>query len=523
MNIISTLYYFLTIFLVFFTNDLYAKKLDIRPNIIFIMTDDHTKQAMSAYGGSLMKTPNLDRIANEGMRFDKSFVTNAICSPSRAVALTGKYSHVNGVKDNRDVFDGKQQTFPKMLQSAGYQTSMIGKWHLKSKPTGFDIWKILPGQGAYYNPEFITDEGTVKHHGYVTELITDFAIKTIEQRDKSKPFAMMYFHKAPHRNWMPDIEDLGKFNHTEFPLPETFFDDYRTRSAAVKDQDMRVEDMYSSFDMKLHVDEETNSGGNPDWDALSEWNTIYNGMTKSQRQAWDNAYESDNNQFKVAKLTGVELAIWKYQRYIRDYLLTVKSVDDNVGRMLNYLDESGLSDNTIIVYTSDQGFYLGEHGWFDKRFMYEESFGMPLAIRYPNMIKAGLVSDDLVMNLDLAPTLLDLAGVEIPKDMQGLSLKGIMQSDGLGPKVTAGEWRDSIYYHYYEYPHGWHSVNRHRGVRTDRYKLIHYYDIKAWELYDLDADPKELNNIYDDKSHQDTILLLKSELRNLMTLYGDNS
>jgi arylsulfatase A-like enzyme len=511
------------IFWMIFSNNLYAKKIDDRPNIIFIMTDDHTKQAMSAYGGTLMKTPNLDRISNEGIRFDKSFVTNAICSPSRAVALTGKYSHINGVKDNRDIFDGEQQTFPKILQSAGYETSMIGKWHLKSKPTGFDIWKILPGQGAYYNPEFITEEGTVKYHGYVTELITDFAIETLDQRDKSKPFAMMYFHKAPHRNWMPNIKDLGTFNTIEFPLPKTFFDDYRTRSDAVKQQDMRIENMYSSFDMKLHVDKETYSGGNPDWDALSEWNTIYNGMSKGQRIAWDNAYEKDNNKFKADKLAGVELAIWKYQRYIRDYLLTVKSVDDNVGRMLDYLDKSGLSDNTIIVYTSDQGFYLGEHGWFDKRFMYEESFGMPLVVRYPNMIKPGLVSYDLVMNLDLAPTLLDLAGVKIPNDMQGRSLKGIMEADNEKLKVQLGEWRDSVYYHYYEYPHGWHSVNRHRGIRTERYKLIHYYDIKAWELYDLETDPDELNNIFQEKSHEDIVVSLKSKLKHLMKLYADDS
>ena len=521
MRNIQCRYYFPILLLLVFSSNIFATSFQSRPNIIFIMTDDHTKQAMSAYGSNLIETPNLDRIANEGIRFDKSFVTNAICSPSRAVALTGKYSHINGVKDNRDIFDGKQQTLQQLLQSAGYQTSMIGKWHLKSKPTGFDIWNILPGQGAYYNPDFITEQGTVKHHGYVTELITDFAIETITQRDKSKPFAMMYFHKAPHRNWMPDIEDLGAFNDIDFPLPDTFFDDYHGRSAAAKNQDMRVEDMYSSFDMKLHVEEETNTGGNANWDALSEWNTVYSGMTKGQRLAWDNAYESDNKKFKDAKLTGVELAIWKYQRYIRDYLLTVKSVDDNVGRLLKYLDKSGLSNNTIIVYTSDQGFYLGEHGWFDKRFMYEESFGMPLAIRYPKMIKAGLVSDDLVMNLDLAPTLLDLAGVKIPKDMQGLSLKGIMQNGRLEDKQTTGEWRDSVYYHYYEFPHGWHSVNRHRGVRTDRYKLIHYYDINEWELYDLDLDPKELNNIYADKKQRSTVLLLKNELSSLRALYGD--
>ncbi len=489
------------------------------PNIVFIMTDDHTKQAMSAYGSKLINTPNIDRIANEGIRFDRSFVTNSICAPSRAVSLTGKYSSVNGLRDNRDRFDGSQQTFPKLLQKAGYQTIMIGKWHLKSEPTGFDSWRILPGQGNYYNPTFISSDGeSKKHEGYVTNLITDFALKELKQRDTSKPFALLYFHKAPHRNWMPDIKDLGLYKDKKIPLPKTFYDDYNTRGKPAHEQDMRIENLYNSFDMKLHLSdgEKDSSGGNDKFDAISNWDLVYRSLTTNQKTAWDNAYNSENKSFKEAGLSGNELIEWKYQRYIKDYLLTVKSVDDNVGRLLDYLEKEGLSENTMIIYTSDQGFYLGEHGWYDKRFMYEESFSMPLAIRYPNKIIPGSTTKKLVMNLDLAPTILDYAGVEIPEDMQGISLRPLTENN-----KSNDIWRKAVYYHYYEYPHGWHKVHAHRGVRTDRYKLIHFYDINEWELYDLKKDPSEVNNIYNNTDYSKIKKDLKEELLRLRKQYKD--
>lgn len=494
-----------------------------RPNIIFIMTDDHTKQAMSAYNSKLIQTPNLDRLANEGIRFDNSFVTNSICAPSRAVALTGKYSHINGLRDNRDEFDGSQLTFPKLLQQAGYHTAMIGKWHLKTDPTGFEIWKILPGQGVYYNPEFINQDGkTVQHEGYVTTLITDFAIDVIRKRDKTKPLALMYFHKAPHRNWMPDIKDLGLYKNQDFPLPKTFFDDYKTRSRAAYEQDMRIEDLYYSFDMKMHLPKGAKeaSGGNAEYDALAEWHSVYSSLTQGQKKAWDAAYDPENEAFNKVNLSGKALAIWKYQRYIKDYLRTVKSIDDNVGRLLDYLDKEGLSNNTLIIYTSDQGFYLGEHGWYDKRFMYEESLGMPLAIRYPKEIPAGLTANELVLNLDIAPTLLDYAGVKVPKEMQGRSLRPVISSQST-PNKKEQPWRSSIYYHYYEYPHGWHLVHAHRGVRTKTHKLIHFYDIDEWELYDLERDPDEVNNVYNQRQYKKMQKKLKTELKRLRQEYQD--
>jgi arylsulfatase A-like enzyme len=482
------------------------------PNIIFIMADDHTKQAISSYGSKLNQTPNIDRIAREGIRFDRCFVTNSICAPSRAVALTGKYSHINGLKDNRDTFDGNQMTFPKLLQKSGYQTALIGKWHLKSTPTGFDYWKILPGQGDYYNPNFIEMGDTVRHTGYVTNLITDFAIQTLERRDKDKPFCLLYFHKAPHRNWMPDLKHLNMYDDIEMPLPETFFDDYQTRSAAAREQDMKVLNLFNSLDMKIHPTEKSieYSGGHQGYDAQTAWKQLFHSLTDEQRQAWSTAYEPKNRAFLEANLTGVELAKWKYQRYVKDYLRCVASVDDNIGRLLDYLDKEELVKNTIIIYTSDQGFYLGEHGWYDKRFMYEESFGTPLILRYPEEIPAGAISKDLVLNLDVCPTILDYAGVEIPAEVQGESLQPLAKGE------KPAHWRKSIYYHYYEYPHGWHKVKKHYGIRTAKYKLIHFYDdIDAWELYDLGKDPEELNNVF---GHVDYLNIQKRLAANLAEL-----
>jgi arylsulfatase A-like enzyme len=505
-------------------NSLFAQDTKIkrgeRPNIILIMTDDHAKNAVSCYGSKINQTPNIDRLAGEGIRFDNSFVTNSICAPSRAVILTGKYSHKNGLKDNRDRFNGDQMTFPKLLQKAGYQTAMIGKWHLKSAPQGFNTWKILPGQGDYYNPRFIENGDTVKYEGYATNLITDFSIQTLNKFDKEKPFCLLYFHKAPHRSWMPDIKHLTLYDDVEIPIPNTFFDDYSTRSAAAREQDMEIINLFTSMDMKIHIPDgkEPYSGGSGSTDsqAATWWVRNYNSLTEEQRKAWDDAYDPKNKAFLESNLTGKELAKWKYQRYIKDYLRCVKSVDENIGRLLDYLDQNSLTENTIVIYTSDQGFYLGEHGWYDKRFMYEESLGMPLIVRYPQEIKPGSTSDEIVLNLDFCSTFLDYAGIKIPEDVQGESLRPLFRGQ------TPDTWRQSMYYHYYEYPHGWHFVKRHYGVRTKTHKLIHFYnDIDAYELYDLENDPNELNNIYGKKEFATIQDKLESELFALRKYYDE--
>ncbi|MHC4123362.1 MAG: sulfatase family protein [Planctomycetota bacterium] len=481
-----------------------------KPNIIFIMTDDHAFQAMSCYDSKINKTPNLDRIANEGMLFENCFCTNSICAPSRAVILTGKYSHLNGVLDNYYTsFNSKQQTFPKLLQRSGYQTAMIGKWHLKSEPQGFDYWNVLPGQGSYYNPNF-KEMGKIKNHtGYVTDIITDLTLKWLENRDKSKPFLLMCQHKAPHANWMPGPKHLTMYDDITILEPDTLFDDYSTRSDAARQQTMSIsKNLLATTDLKLPP-----AIGKSD---KKYWTNIYNNFTEEQRKAWDAAYGPKNKAFHKANLTGKDLVRWKYQRFIKDYLRCIASVDDNVGRILDYIDAEGLTNNTIVVYTSDQGFYLGEHGWFDKRFMYKESFKMPLLVRYHREIKPGSVNKNLVMNLDFAPTFLDLAGIEKPADMQGCSFRKLLRNK------TPKNWRKSVYYHYYEFPHGDHSVKRHYGVRTERYKLIHfYYYIDAWELYDLEKDLDETNNVYNDPAYAEIVEKLKTELRRLQKHYGD--
>ena len=494
-------------------------KQEQQPNIIFIMTDDHASQAISAYGSTLIQTPNIDRLASEGTLFENSFVTNSICAPSRAVLLTGKYSHLNGLRDNRDRFDGSQVTFPKILQKAGYQTAIVGKWHLKTEPTGFDYWNILIGQGAYYNPTMLEMGDTTRHTGYVTNIITDLAIESIQKRDKDKPFALLYHHKAPHRNWMPDSKHFDMFKDVKFPVPETFYDDYKTRSAAAREQDMRIDDMFLGLDMKLQpgdYKQETGSGGSGKLDPNRGWASTYERMNTEQRAKWDAHYDAVNKEFREAQLTGRALSEWKYQRYMQDYLRCIASVDENIGRLLDYLDDEGLTENTIVVYTSDQGFYLGEHGWYDKRFMYEQSLRMPLIMRYPKEIAAGQVTKQMALNLDFAPTFLDYAGAAVPADMQGASLRQVARGE------NPDGWRSSMYYHYYEYPHGWHSVKQHYGVRTEQYKLIHFYnDIDAWELYDLQADPKEINNVYGNAEYAEIQQTLHAELKKLRAQYGD--
>lgn len=496
-------------------------KSDKPPNIIFIMSDDHAEQAISCYDSKFINTPNIDRIAKEGIRFTNSFVTNSICGPSRAAMLTGKYSHKNGFYDHTNEFDGSQMTFTKLLQKAGYKTGIVGKWHLKSTPTGFDDWQILPGQGQYYNPDFIENGIEKTYIGYATDIITDKAIDYLNKRDKQNPFCLLVHHKAPHRNWMPNVKHLNEFENVEFPEPETLFDDYENRPAA-EAADMRIEGMYLSFDLKLNreiIGKETGTGGKESFakNAIENWENSYNRLTGEQKQAWDKVYNKRNEEFKNAKLSGKDLTRWKYQQYMKDYLRCILSVDENVGRILDYLDQNDLADNTIVVYTSDQGFYLGEHGWYDKRFMYEESLGMPLVMRYPGVIKAGQVSDRMVMNIDFAPTFLEFAGVKSPVEIQGESLKSLLTNS------APADWRESIYYHYYSYPQGWHGVKRHYGIRTDRYKLIHFYnDIDHWELYDLKYDPNEVNNVYRDPAYTEIALDLKDELRRLQKKYEDD-
>ncbi len=467
-----------------------------RPNIIYIMSDDHASHALSCYGSKINKTPNLDRIATEGMRFTNAFCTNSICAPCRAVVLTGKYSHVNGITDNVARFDGSQQTFPKLLQQAGYETAMVGKWHLKTDPTGFDYWNVLPGQGRYYNPVTIEMGQRKQHTGYVTDIITDQCLSWLKGRRSDKPFCLMFHHKAPHREWEPGPDHLDLYDDVTMPEPETLFDDYSGRGRAAKEQDMTIAKTMNAKDLKL---------------------TPPPNLTPEQEQAWDAAYGPKNEAFAKANLEGQELVRWKYQRYIKDYLRCIASVDDNVGRLLNYLDESGLAKDTIVVYTSDQGFYLGDHGWFDKRFMYEESLRMPLLVRFPGRIRPGSVNDDMVLNLDFAETFLDYAGVAVPGDMQGRSLRPVLEGR------TPSDWRTSTYYHYYEYP-AVHSVKRHYGIRTRRYKLIHFYhDIDEWELYDLQTDPQELRSVYDDPKYADVVAELKGQLKQLRARYKDTT
>jgi arylsulfatase A-like enzyme len=468
-----------------------------RPNILFIMSDDHGYQALSCYGSVRNETPHLDRLAREGMRFDRCYVTNSICGPSRAVILTGKYSHLNGVIRNGLTFNGAQQTVAKLLRNAGYQTAMVGKWHLRSEPTGFDYWHVLIGQGPYYNPPMKTPEGTVKHTGYTTDIITDQALDWLKnKRDKNKPFFLMYHHKAPHRNWQPGPKYLNKYDDEAIPEPETLFDDYSGRGTPAKTQKMTIANDLNPNDLKL---------------------VAPRGLTEGQRKVWDRAYAAKNEKFQKANLQGEDLVRWKYQRYVKDYLRCIDSVDENVGRVLDYLDESGLADSTAVFYTSDQGWYLGEHGWFDKRWMYEESFRTPLLVRWPGKAKPGGICTAMAMNLDFAETFLEIAGAPIPDDMQGCSLVPLFSGE------TPADWRKSIYYHYYEYP-GAHSVRRHYGVRTERYKLIYFYedDVNEWELYDLEKDPREMKSVYDDPGYADVVKDLKRQLQRLRDRYGDH-
>lgn len=521
-----------------------------RPNIVYIMCDDHAFQCISAYGSSISKlapTPNIDRIAERGMRFDRAFVENSLSTPSRACLMTGLYSNQNGQRQLGEGIDTTRTFFTEQLQQAGYQTAVVGKWHMGCDPKGFDYYHIYNDQGQYYNPQYRgtdTDGKYIVEEGYSTDLTTDHALSFIEHRDTNKPFCLLLHHKAPHRNWLANTKYFGMYDNVTFPMPETFYDDYETRGSAVRTQKMSVtKDMRWEQDFK--VPEMLDTANADSWDSYLSLMNEVNRMNPEQRIAWGKYYFPRNRRLLEARLTGKELDEWKYQNYIRDYMSVIKSVDESVGRVLDYLDSHGLTDNTIIVYTSDQGFYMGEHGWFDKRFMYEESLRTPLLIAYPGHIQPGSVCNKLVQNIDYAPTFLDLAGISKPKELPGRSLTPLFKA---GDKVKG--WRNSIYYHYYDYP-TYHMVRKHDGVRTDRYKLIHFYGaggldavkenkyqrqpgtrehgcmtyltslgyfepkdsaVNYNELYDLQADPHELNNLYGKPGYEKITKQLQKQL-----------
>jgi len=474
-----------------------------RPNILFIMSDDHAFQAISAYGGplaDLAPTPNIDRIADAGIRFNQCLVTNSICGPSRATIFTGKYSHKNGFIDNTmgSKFDFSQNSFPKELQKAGYKTAVIGKLHLGGSPTGFDYFDILPGQGAYYNPTFTNQDGQYQMEGYTTEIITDKTINWLESvKDSTQPFMVMMWHKAPHRAWDPGPNELGMYENTTFPEPESLFDDYETRVPASKNFMTIADAMKIDYDLKMTDQPRA-------------------GLNEEQLKAWDSVYGPIYEQFKKENPTGKDLVHFKFQRYMRDYLSCISAVDKSVGKVLDYLKETGLDKNTIVIYSSDQGFYLGEHGWFDKRWMYKESLNTPLLISWPGVTEAGSVNNDLVSNLDFGETLIDIAGGQVPADMQGKSMLPILKGE------TPADWRKAHYYHYYEHPSE-HNVMRHYGITTDKYKLIHfYYDMDTWELFDLEKDPNEMVNVYGDPAYADVQADLHKQLEDLRTKYEDS-
>ena len=491
-----------------------------RPNIVFIFTDDHAPHAIGAYDGwlkSVNPTPNIDRLASQGMLFENSFCTNSICGPSRAVILTGKHSHKNGFMNNGNNFDGDQQTFPKLLRKGGYQTAFFGKWHLKSRPQGFDEWKVLPGQGLYYNPDFLTPDGKVRVDGYCTDIVTDMAIEWLEENHQSgKPFMLMCQHKAPHRNWMPALRHLHLYDDIEIPEPATLFDDYKDNAPPARHQELEIDrHMDLNYDLFVDLTPEFSSPASQERQDKSAWQNMKR-MSPEQLKTWRDAYGPKDEQFHAANLSGRDLVRWKYQRYAKNYLRCIKGVDENVGRLMKTLDDLSLTDNTVVIYSSDQGFYVGDHGWYDKRWMYEESLKMPFIAKWPGVTKPGSRNDLMIQNLDYAETFLDIAGLDIPNDMQGKSLVPLLK--GQRPE----DWRKSIYYHYYEYP-SVHMVPRHYGIRTETEKLIHFYQFDEWEYYNLNDDPDELLNQYNNPKNQTRIAELKEQLKDLQDHYEDDS
>ncbi len=510
---LSTLIHFLTLLSLSWAGVSHAKT----PNILFIFADDHTIQAIGAYESWLQDfaqahdlTPNLDRLAEQGAIFDNSFCGNSICGPSRATILTGKHSNANGFYGNnpelkpKDGFDGSQWTFPKELQKAGYNTGIFGKWHLGSEPTGFDEWKVIPGQGSYYNPDFRTPDGMIQIPGHSTQAITNLSIEFLKKQSDDSPFLLMCQFKAPHRTWMPDTDQFDYLRDAVIPKPDTLYDIYETRSSPLWHQEMEIgRHMRYEHDLKI----------NPPLVTYDIQNPHYKRLTPEQRKAFDAFYGPRNRSFEAANLTGLELLEFKYEEYIKDYLRCIKEIDDQVGRLLAALDESGTADDTLVIYSADQGFYLGEHGWFDKRWMYEESLRMPLIARWPGKIKPGSKPEALVQNIDYAPTFMEVAGLKSPKNLHGESIVSILKGK------TPSNWRESIYYRYYEYP-GPHMVARHRGVRDDRYKLMHFYITDEWELFDLEEDPQEINNVYENADYQGIVKRLKKTLEQHEKNYG---
>lgn len=497
---------------------LFARQLHAadRPNILFLFSDDHAVNAISCYEGPLSKvapTPNIDRIAREGAVFLNSFCANSICGPSRATILTGKHSHKNGFMRNGNNFDATQWTVAKALRAGGYNTAVVGKWHLKSDPVGFDHWEVFPGQGNYYNPVFIQMDGSrKKFEGYATDLTTDKAIAWLESRDDSRPFFLMCQHKAPHRTFAPALRHLGDFDDVEIPEPASLFDNYENRSATLANNEMEIDRHFDwAYDAKVRKDERGDVVlPKPDRYGTPE----YNRMTDAQKQKWD-AHFGPRNQafladFKAGKLSDRDVVRWKYRRYMRNYLSTVKAVDESVGRMLQYLDDNGLAENTIVIYSSDQGFFLGEHGWYDKRWMFEESFRMPFVARWPGVIKAGSKPQQLIQNIDYAPTFLEIAGLEKPADVQGDSLMPLFRGE-------TNAWRDSLYYAYYEL--GEHAVPQHFGVRTQQHKLIYFPQSDEWNLFDLQRDPSEMQSVHAAAEYQDLKTELTQEFMRLREVY----
>lgn len=486
-----------------------------QPNILFIMSDDHAAHAIGAYGSVINETPHIDRLAIEGMVLENCFCCNSICAPSRATILTGKHSHLNGVRTLNDRFDGRQDTFPKLLQGAGYQTAIVGKWHLGeggvSSPTGFDYWNVLPGQGDYHNPKMLKMGSEVQYEGYVTDVVTDLSLEWLSKRDVERPFMLMCHHKAPHRSWEPAERHKRLYEDVQIPQPPTFNDTYENRSNAAKEAEMRILGDMSYLDLKLVPPN------------CSMWTIIpipedLNGFTLTPQETGEPVSFRDHE----------ELKDWIYQRYIKDYLRCVAGIDENVGRLLDYLDQEGIADDTIVVYTSDQGFFLGDHGWYDKRFMYEESLRMPFLVRYPREIEPGSRSQQIAINPDFAPTFLDYAGVACPRDIQGVSLRPILKGE------TPKEWRSKMYYRYWMHLAD-HYVSAHYGMRTERYKLIHYYGDglgtagslpekkpSEWELFDLAKDPYELQNVFDDPTYTEIVEQLKQELYQLKAEVEDH-
>jgi arylsulfatase A-like enzyme len=482
-----------------------------RPNILVIFSDDHAYQAISAYGSKLMETPNIDRIAREGALFKNVFVSNSLCSPSRATLLTGKYSHINGREVNYGTpFNVHQELFTRILKENNYQTAWIGKWHLQALPDGMDDWKILVDQGHYYNPDFISPAipgrgaagDTTRITGYVTDIISNLTFDWLDHRDTAKPFCLIVGEKAPHREWLPDLQDLGSMDSITFPASPTFHDDYEGRDAA-RNQDMTIaKTMLLQQDLKVHLDQ-------------TQYNE-YTRLDSVQRKVFFGYYDKITSDFEQHGYTGDALLRWKYERYLKDYLATTRSLDRNIGKILDYLDRTGLSKNTVVIYASDQGFYLGEHGWFDKRWMYEESLRTPFVMRYPGTIRPGTTISQMVVNIDFAPTLLNIAGIKPPADMQGQSFLPLL-------KTGAGDvaWRKAMYYHYYEFPQP-HHVSPHFGIRTERYKLIRFYGpADSWELFDLQKDPHEIRNLYGLKEYAGITLRLRKQLDGLISQYKD--